>query len=202
MGMVLMAVSVAACGSIALPSPHRVAELSRPTDSGAIGHVSNHQPAAPKIAIAVRGGCPSSLGRAGDVRDDFAGRTRTLLPTGDKPVAGLVCFYDPSPTTGSPSNRLDRYVQPTSGQAGQLAHAIARISLAPAEGAFNCGPDVADTYNVIAFAYATAETVDLWYDPSGCPTLDNGSILAFGVSHASFYRGFTRVFDALTGASY
>jgi hypothetical protein len=84
-------------------------------------------------------------------------------------------------------------------QAATLATVVNQISLAPAKGTFNCGAAIMSRISVLAFSYTEPDrTVDLWFSPTGCGTLDNGDVLAFEGANASFYTGFVDAFDAAT----
>jgi hypothetical protein len=51
---------------------------------------------------------------------------------------------------------------------------------------------------VIGFSFPGRPDVGLWYDASGCQTLDNGRIGSFEGGNPSFYDGFLNVVDRLS----
>lgn len=206
-------------------TPSTGAHTPAPAPRSAVGHVSSFQAAGPTIFVSGEARCPPTLGRARDVANDPA-PTKSLLPAGAEPRAALVCRYaspspdvqgrssapgagptiasrapsSPGPSTavdGDHSPRLTSSVPLNAKQAAALATAINHISLAPAKGTFSCGAAAMSRTSVLAFSYAEpSRTVDLWYDPTGCGTLDNGDVLAFEGANASFYTGFVDAFDA------
>lgn len=159
------------------------------------GHVPAVRAAGPKIVVTVRGGCPATLGRATDVRNDGDGLSDHLLSGGMKPVRGLVCEYRSMQTPPFPT-RLASSVRLEAADARRLATVIQNVSLRPARGAFSCPEQEFGTVAVLAFDYGD-HTVDLWYQWSGCQTLDNGHVLAFQGANPSFYSRFQTVFDSL-----
>jgi hypothetical protein len=167
--------------------------------AGAVGHVSAHRRGESTITVAAGGVCPASPGGAGDVRN-AATPERRLLPDG-KPTAGLVCVYRAFPAAGAPPGstvRLARTVHLDAAQSAVLAGSIAKVSLKPAHGTFECPAAVAGAA-IIALLYPPRRSVDLWYAASGCQTLDNGDVLAFQGANPSFYDGFETTFATLVG---
>lgn len=159
--------------------------------ASSIGRVSPFQKAGPTVTVSPGAGCPTTIGSARDVANDRA-PTRRLLPSGIEPVAALVCWYDAS--TLARSVRLD------TAAATRLDTAIGHISLAVPDGVFNCPAALASPRIVLAFVYGPGRTVDLWYDPTGCATLDNGDVSASEAGNSSFYSGFYDAFRATTHA--
>ncbi len=80
--------------------------------------------------------------------------------------------------------------------AGRLANAIRQINLAKPSGRFNCAGDVGEA-TMIGLSYPRRSDVGLWYQSSGCQTLDNGRIGAFQGANPSFYTGFETTVDQL-----
>jgi hypothetical protein len=164
----------------------------------AVGHVPAARAAGPNIRVVVEDGCPRTLGRARDVENRPEGLATRLVPEGAEPVAGLVCEYTGSPTAKTPlATKLARRVPLDAHQAARLAVATGHVSVAPAHGTTSCPNPQLGSEAIIAFAYDTGRIVDLWYETSGCQTLDNGYVLAFQGGNPSFYSGFQPVFDEL-----
>jgi hypothetical protein len=108
-----------------------------------------------------------------------------------------VCEYADASTTHAPlRTRLARSVRLDTADARRLASAIVNVSVEAAHGEFHCPNQEFGTVAVIAFDYGR-RTVDLWYQWTGCQTLDNGYVLAFQGGNPSFYSGFQDAFDDL-----
>jgi hypothetical protein len=152
------------------------------------------QAAAHRVAVTVAGGCPETLGHAGDVANDPAELRHHLLLVGPHPSAGLVCEYRDRQHGGQASTQLTRSVPLDAGRAARLTSVIARVALARPRGAFHCPAAMFGTDTVIAFTYPGRRTVDLWYYTSGCRTLDNGYVRAYQAGNRSFYAAFESAF--------
>lgn len=165
--------------------------------SSDVGHVSTGQANGAKVTVSVSDGCPATLDSATDVATSPASQADKLLPAGVSPRDGLICEYAIA-SSGRHVPRLTRRIPLTRPAATKLAAAISTISLKPASGTFSCPAQYFGTDTVIAFDYPSDKTVDLWYETSGCRTLDNGDVLAFQGGNPSFYNGFETSFDSLT----
>jgi hypothetical protein len=134
----------------------------------------------PEVHIAVGDSCPATLGNAADVSNPKAGLTRSLVPVGPSPASGLVCQYDAhlsAGTVASPS--VVRSVALSAAKASRLARALAAVSLKKPRGTFHCPMDVG-SIAIIALHYAgRSDDVDVWYETSGCQTLENGHVFYF-----------------------
>ena len=168
------------------------AQVGSPAASAAAGvwNVSR----SPKLRVEVATGCPESVGASQDVVNTFPGPP--LVPAG--PKAGLICRYGPS--TAKPGTpRLERQTRLDPAQAGLLATAVRRLSLAPPTGVTHCPADFG-LVAVIGFSFPGRADVGLWYHASGCQTLDNGRIGSFEGGNPSFYNGFLNTIDRLSPA--
>jgi hypothetical protein len=152
----------------------------------------------PQVHTDVSAGCPTSLNDWQDVRNTGTGLGSELLPP--NPVAALICRYRGNydgwsvlPLSG---RTLYRQVIPDTTTSRQLATSIAAISLARPTGTLSC-PNGNGSASVLAFAYPGRQDVDLWYDDSGCATLDNGKIAAIIDGNPPFYQGFAPLLDRL-----
>lgn len=126
----------------------------------------------------------------------FSHRDSSLLPTGQRPTRGLVCGYGRA-SSDATTTKLLRAVPLDAANAHRLAAAVGAVSLAPAQGRFNCPADSFGAVTVIALAYPSHLTVDLWYKTAGCATLDNGDVLAFQGANPSFYAGFQSALESV-----
>lgn len=148
-----------------------------------VGHVGYARSHGSKITINPNGPCPTTLGDATDVTRSRLPKANELVPKDSAPTAGLICEYGepPDATTGAvPPPTLTHAITLTQSQAQELAATISKISLTPPRGGFACPAQYFGSHTVIAFGYPdAAPTVDLWYETSGCRTLDNGHVSAF-----------------------
>jgi hypothetical protein len=138
----------------------------------------------PKLRVDVAAGCPKSVQRYQDVVNTFSGPP--LAPAG--PSAGLICSYKPALGASSPGS-LSRQVRLTEAEARQLAAAVRKLALAPPRGIMSC-PAAFGSVSLIGFSYPHRADVGLWYQTSGCQSLDNGRIGSFQGANPSFYIGF------------
>jgi hypothetical protein len=152
----------------------------------------------PQVHIDVSAGCPMSLNDWQDVRNTGEGLGSELVPP--NPVAALICRYRGN--YGGPSvlplsgRTLYRQVILETTTSRQLATSIAAISLARPPGSLSC-PNGNGSASVLTFAYPGRQDVDLWYDDSGCATLDNGKTSAIIDGNPPFYQGFAPLLDRL-----
>jgi hypothetical protein len=91
---------------------------------------------------------------------------------------------------------LDRQVRLSATEAVAMTRDLPFVSIDPIRATFAC-PGSPGRVILIAFAYANRPTVGLWYDVAGCPTLDNGHVVADAAGHPSFYDHFTKRVEAL-----
>ncbi len=150
------------------------------------------EPRTPTESIQASTPCPASVGKARDVRNPDAVSGR-LLPDGEKASAGLICIYQGplQPTQGVRQIVLD-------GDAAQrLASAVSQVSLqAPPAGGVNCPMDDGK-FAIIALRFAGSTRSNLWWDMTGCQTLDNGTVGATQIANPSFEK-FSDAIAALT----
>ncbi|GAA4163282.1 hypothetical protein GCM10022286_23520 [Gryllotalpicola daejeonensis] len=148
-------------------------------------------PSRPTISVTATASCPAVLGSARDVPDRSGGSGK-LLPDSRQPTAALVCSY---------KNR-DLASQTQLGAEGsrELASVINKIDLAKPKGNFNC-PALFDEVTIMAFQFGHADDVDLWWNASGCQTLDNGRLGAFEGANPSFYEAFQNTYARLVPAA-
>jgi len=156
------------------------------------GQGSWFMPGTPKLRVNVAAGCPPSDTAVADVVNTFSGPL--LVPA--NPVKGLICRYGARAGSGLPhsgllvgSKVLDH------DQATQLDNVIRQLDLAKPSGVFHCPADVGFAA-VIGFSYPGRSDVGLWYQASGCQTLDNGRLGAFQGANPSF-GAFQSVIDGL-----
>lgn len=160
-----------------------------------VWHVSR----APKLRVDVAAGCPETVRGYRDVVNTFAGPP--LVPAG--PTSGLICRYGPAVavagTTAATAggNKLVRATHLDRAQATELATVVRKLDLAPPTGMVSC-PAGFGTVVVIGLAYPHRPTAGLWYEASGCESVDNGRIGAFEVANPSFYDSFLSVVDRLS----
>lgn len=141
------------------------------------------------VRVLVSDGCRSVLGGQ-DVVNSYTGDE--LVAPG--PVGGLICRYS--------SNRsLYASVDLATRDAVRLSVVIDAISTATPQGTFHC-PAAVDSASIIAFAYAGRADVDLWFNDSGCETLDNGRIRAYESGNPSFYNSFLTLVNELAPQHY
>jgi len=153
------------------------------------GHTSVWQVSrSPKMRVVVAAGCPATVAGYQDVVNTFAGPP--LVPA--SPRAGLVCRYGGLPQPGM----LRRQTRLGTTQAAALAKTIRALSLATPREMW-C-PLADGTVAVIALVYRDRPDVDLWYNASGCQSLDNGRIGAFEGNNPSFYTGFEQTINQLS----
>jgi hypothetical protein len=132
------------------------------------------------------------IGSANGVSNSYAGSA--LVPP--NPIAGLICRYAP-PSSGQAIDAprpLYAQVRLIRGQAVQLAGVIDAMSTAVPPNA-HCPAD-RPSASIIAFAYANAPDVDLWFKDSGCQTLDNGRVKASAIANPPFDGPFESLISA------
>lgn len=149
-------------------------------------------PRAPAISVAEAGGCPPAVAKARDVANADPGDS-SLLPAGISPDAGLVCTYS------GPLNPSNDHLALTldGGKAQHIADALRLLSLKQPIGTVSCPADTG-AFAILAFSYAHHPDVDLWWNTTGCQSIDNGRIGASQIGSPSFGE-FQAVFDSETG---
>lgn len=148
----------------------------------------------PDVRVTLAQGCPATVAYNEDVRNDQAGLDDNLVPT--DPIGGLVCRY--AATAGTPV--LYRHTTLTRAEARELAAAIDRVSTAAPHGATNC-PAAFPSATILVFSYSGRSDVDLWYNDTGCQTLDNGRVGAFQGGNPAFYGPFESLIGRLSPGS-
>jgi hypothetical protein len=149
-------------------------------------------PMSPKLRVNVAAGCPSSDAAVADVVNTFSGPPLVAA----NPVNGLICRYGARPGSGLPdSGLLVRSKVLDHDQATQLDDVIRQLNLAKPSGVFHCPADVGFA-TIIGFSYPGRSDVGLWYQASGCRTLDNGRLGAFQGANPSF-GAFESLIDGL-----
>jgi len=152
-----------------------------------IWHVSR----APKLGVEVAAGCPKSVRGYQDVVNTYPGPP--LAPAGA--ISGLICRY--RPTLAANGGGLARQTRLGEAQANELLGAVRGLDLAAPKGVMACPADFGATV-LIGFSYANRPDVGLWYDASGCQSVDNGRLGSFEPGNPSFYNTFLTVVDRLS----
>ena len=154
------------------------------------------------IRIPADGSCPNTLGAGNHVAPPSVDTGGHLLPPGGRPASFLVCEYDGAPPRGEQtriSTRLTRQVRLARQDAGIMAAAIARISpKPPPAGPISCPNQGFGTITILAVR-SGERTVDLFWNTSGCESMDNGRIRTFEIGNPSFYKDFADTYDRVVG---
>lgn len=127
--------------------------------------------------------CPSSVGKARDVRNP-GGSNQRLVPIGGRPVKGWICIYGGplQPSAGA------RQIVLNEAAAVRLSAALSKISLqAPPSGPVNCPADTGG-FAIISLDSTGSPDVNIWWAMTGCQTLDNGIVGATQIANKSFVR--------------
>lgn len=145
-------------------------------------------PRTPTISVQVDVGCPPRVTKARDVVNADP-VDRTLVPTGILPNAAVACIYSGqlNPSTNHLAIILD------SAGAARTAASLQHVSLKRPTGTVNC-PGDSGAFAILAFSYPHRPDVDLWWDTTGCQTIDNGRIGASQIASDGFGR-FQETFD-------
>jgi hypothetical protein len=149
-------------------------------------------PRTPTISVAVADGCPPAVAKARDVANADPGDS-SLLPAGISPDAGLVCAYS-GPLNPS-SNHLALTLDAS--KAGHIVDVLRRLSLKQPIGSVNCPADTG-AFAILAFSYPHHPDVNLWWNTTGCQSIDNGRIGASQIGSPSFGE-FQAAFDSAAG---
>lgn len=149
-------------------------------------------PRTPTISLTVADGCPTTVTRPRDVANTDPGDS-TLLPAGSMPDAALICAYS------GPLNPSDEHLAKTlnADEAQRIADALLHVSLARPRGTVSC-PDDSGAFAILAFSYPHHPDVSLWWNTTGCQSIDNGRIGASQIASPSF-SDFQNTFDAVAG---
>jgi hypothetical protein len=127
-----------------------------------------------RARVTTESGCPGSDRHFHDVRN-FGTRLATAMLPGGTPSAVLLCRYhglNVARFTLVQHKRFGRHV------AARLANRVRALPLSHVDGSVqSCALDDGSVI-VLAFAFPHRSGVALWYAYTGCPTLDNGKIVA------------------------
>lgn len=136
----------------------------------------------PTLTVNAAQPCPVSAGKARDVSNTAASSSR-LLSASAAATRGLICVY-----SGSLNPAPVHQIILNSTNASRLAAALRGVALkAPPNGLVNCPADTGG-FTVIAFTFRGASDEDVWWDDSGCQTLDNGRVGTTQIANDSFGR--------------
>ena len=185
------------CSSAAIASVLALAALGAGcTRSTPAPHASDP---APRIRVSVEGGCPASLGTARDVHNSATGLAHALVPRPAAVDGGLVCQYGLS-QPGGPSDQpvLTRRTSLDAARARSLAAAAARIDLGRPGGTYHCPAQLFGAFTIIVLRYQAGPDIDLWYNTSGCQTIDNGEVRGYQAGNPSFYDTFQATYVTAT----
>ncbi len=149
-------------------------------------------PRTPTVSLTVAAGCPAAVTKARDVGNADPGDS-SLLPAGVSPNAGLVCAYS-GPLNPS-SNHLAMTLN--TNKARRVADAVQHLSLKQPKGSVSC-PDDTGAFAILAFSYPHHPDVNLWWNTTGCESIDNGRIGASQIGSPSF-GDLQTAFDSATG---
>ncbi|MEA5455795.1 hypothetical protein SPF06_13755 [Sinomonas sp. JGH33] len=151
----------------------------------------------PQLRVTVAAGCPASLGPAQDVANDRqAGEA--LVPH-DIPDRALLCIYESRASEGPGATGIRKQARLAEAEAIELENAVAAISLKSPKGPAACPAALPGAVAIIDFHFPNGTDFDLWYNTTGCQTLDNGTRAAFSGANPSFYEGFAPVYLRFTG---
>jgi hypothetical protein len=143
------------------------------------------------VRLAATGPCPTSLRGFGDVANAEDDLGHELLPAA--PRFGVVCWYGTSASLVSTSLVDGR-------SAAALGAAIDALSTKVPQGVTNC-PAAFASAAVLALALPHGVVVDLWYDDTGCQSLDNGYLRAYETGNPAFYERFIPLATGLRPAA-
>lgn len=185
---VRVALPVAAVSAASVAGAVGLYQLVAPAAAAPLWHVSR----APKLAVDVAAGCPKSVRGYRDVVNTFPGPP--LVPAG--PVSGMICRYWPSYSPRR-ADALARQRHLGTADARKLARAVRELDLSAPTGALACPADFG-TVALIGFSYPNRPDVGLWYDASGCQSVDNGRLGASEPGNPTFYVGFLGLVNRLS----
>jgi hypothetical protein len=130
----------------------------------------------PRLHVTLANGCPVSDRHIVGVTNPGAYLDREMLPS-TRPTAGLVCSYDG--LDGRPF-RLVEHRRLAATQAARAARAVRSVPLAHVDGGVTACPEDTGAATVLVLSYPAGNDVDVWGNVSGCESVANGHILAFG----------------------
>jgi hypothetical protein len=123
------------------------------------------------LEIDVAAGCPHSITGYTGVANTYGGSR--LVPVG--PISGLICRYQPQGGVASAeAGQLVRQDRLDSSDTNELASALRSITF-PQTLPTKC-PKGTGSQVVMEFSYPSGLDVGVWYNASGCHTLDNGEV--------------------------
>ena len=137
----------------------------------------------PLVHIPAKGPCPTSVRGDNDVANAKDDLSSHLLPQGA--LFGIICRYTSSPAR-SPF-QLVRSALVNGRTAQAFENTVAKIRTTRPAWVAHCPAAIARV-TVLAFGYAHGRVVDLWYEDSGCQTLDNGYLEASELSNPPFQQ--------------
>lgn len=140
-------------------------------------------PRTPRVHLDSGRTCPGTLGAAADVANSGPGLGSSLVP--GQPDAALLCAYRGGVGPGRPG-ALAAHLRLGSRPAAQLAVAVDAVSTDSVPGAFAHCPASTGAVVILAFGLPQGRTVDVWYAVGGCPSFDNGRIIAGDIDSATF----------------
>jgi hypothetical protein len=147
-----------------------------------------YQPKHPQMQVSGTT-CARSLGEFQDV--NAPGRRALfgshLVPVGLRAVGAVLCRYAPSAGHGPEHRTLVAHATIGAADARKLERAARAVDLRKPSGTASC-PEADGTVVVIGFRTADHAAVGLWWDASGCQTIDNGVVGASQIGNASFSR--------------
>ena len=146
------------------------------------------------IRVPPGGPCPQSLRGYGNVSNPEGELEHVLLPP--KPLFGVICWYGSSAST---TYGLTHTSLVNGRTARALGVAIDELSTRPPRGAVAC-PAAFNDAAIITLRLASGAAVDLWYDDSGCQTLDNGYVRAYEIGQRAFFETFIPLVTGLRPA--
>lgn len=130
-------------------------------------------PRRPLIRIPPEGPCPKSIRDFNDVANTEDSLRSHLLPPGA--LFGIICRYITVPKRTP--YKLYRRSLINGRTAAAFEDAINNIQTERPEEIVSCPAKFIEA-TVLAFGYLDGHFVDLWYEDSGCQTLDNGYLEA------------------------
>ena len=155
------------------------------------------KPKMPQLKVVLAAGCPGSLGPAGDVANVLPSGS-TLVPEGAVDGA-LICLYGKEAASEVGPAPLKKQVRLSAPDATRLKTAVAGVALKGPEGPVACPAALPGAAAIIDFHFGQGGDFDLWYETTGCQTLDDGTRGAFQPGNPSFYTGFSPLFWRLAG---
>lgn len=148
------------------------------------------------VRVPARGPCPPSVQGYSDVANNGQDLRSRLLPAGA--LFGLICRYGQGP--GATAFTLIRSALVNGRTALIFEQVISKISTKKSAGVAACPAQFA-TVTVLAFGFSRRADIDLWYNDSGCQTLDNGFLEASEISNPAFFNQFIPLVTELSPAS-